>query len=265
MRMLFIFIALLFACIASAQDHTRNFYYDLSSGVKARVAVVPFEPRMLISDLHREMCQRNGMTTREVREALAEGFFYAMRRNSPPLTEPDVFGWSDPWPSALEAIYRQIGYSYEPIPALTGQAAEVHGAYVEGGEVKQKRDTVTRFMEAAVEQPLLKQMAVETGSDYVLMISQLDIVNLGTPMQVNPDGAVFYVRVHYSFYDAVGEKLTSGLVRRPLIADTYDPVQFSRDQFGDAARALYDALTIAVEEDKAAEAAGSERGGVQTR
>ncbi len=265
MRRLFICIALFGAFAASAQDHTRNFYYDLSSGVKARVAVMPFEPRMLISDLHREMCQRNGMTTREVREALAEGFFYSMRRHAPPLTEPDVFGWNDPWPSALEAIYRQIGYKYEPIPELTGQAAEVHGAYVEGGELKQQRDTVTRFMEATVKKPLLKQMAEETGSDYVLMVSQLDIVNLGTPMQVNPDGAEFFVRVHYSFYDAKGDKLTSGLVRRPLIADSYDPVEFSRAQFGDAARALYDALTIAVEEEQTDETATEEQGGAQTR
>lgn len=250
-RTLLFLLLTLAANMVFAQDNTRNFYYDLNSGVKARVAVVPFEPRMLISDLHREMCKRNGMTTREVREALAEGFFYAMRRQAPALTETDVFGWRDPWPKPLETIYQSIGYQYRPLPSLAGQAAEVHGSFVESGEIRQKNDTITRFIHATVDTALVADLASDADVNYILMVSQLDIVNLGTPLQVNPDGAAFYVRLHYALYNADGSERSAGIVRRPLTATTYEPVAFAKSQFSEAARALYDALTLDVRTEEA--------------
>lgn len=248
--LLFTFVTLTVTAVF-AQDNTRNFYYDLNSGVKARVAVVPFEPRMLISDLHREMCKRNQMNSTEVREALAEGFFYAMRRQAPALTETDVFGWSDPWPEPLEMIYQRIGYQYRPLPSLAGQAAEVHGSFVEGGEIRQKNDTITRFIHATVDTALVADLARDADVNYILMVSQLDIVNLGTPLQVNPDGAAFYVRLHYALYNADGSERSAGIIRRPLTATTYEPVAFAKSQFSEAARALYDALTLDVRAEEA--------------
>lgn len=229
------------------QDNTRNFYLNIHQGVQAKVAIVPFEPKMLISDLHRQMCVENNMTTKEVRYALANGFCHAMRISAPSRTQPEVYGWEDEWPSSLETLYRSIGYQHLPLIELDGQAAEIHGANVRQGEIRAERDTLTRYISATFgEDSVLQELAFESALDYTLVISELDIVNLGTPIRVNPDGAAYFVRVHYDLYDASGKRMNGGIVKRPLIATTYDPVLFSKEAFLDVAKGVYDAISFTV-------------------
>lgn len=229
------------------QDNTRNFYLNIHQGVQAKVAIVPFEPKMLISDLHRQMCMENNMTTKEVRYALANGFCHAMRISAPSRTQPEVYGWEDEWPSSLEELYRSIGYRHLPLQELEGQAAEIHGTLVRNGEIKAERDTLTRYISATFEaDSVLQELAFESDLDYTLVISELDIVNLGTPIRVNPDGAAYFVRVHYDLYDEAGEHKSGGIVKRPLLATTYDPVQFSKEAFLDVAKGVYDAISFTV-------------------
>lgn len=235
---------------ASAQDNTRAFYYNIHDGVQAKVTIVPFEPRMLISDLHRDMCIKNGMTTQEVKYALAGGFCHALRISAPDRTESDIFGWEDEWPEALEEYYKKVGYKYQPIPAMTDQAAEIHGSRVIGGEIQQFEDTITRYMSAVIDRGLMQQLAAQTNSDYTLVISEVDIVNLGTPIKINPAGAAFFVRIHYDMYNADGTHRTGGVVKRPLNDYDYDPIIFSREEFIEAAKGLYDALSLSVVEEE---------------
>lgn len=237
----------LLGTVAIGQDNTRSFYLNIHQGVKAKVAIVPFEPKMLISDLHRKMCEENSMSTHEVRAALAAGFCHTMRIHAPSKTSPEVYGWEDPWPESLEKMYHSIGYKHAPLPNLQGQAAEIHGTMMHEGQIRSERDTLTRYMSATFkEDSVLKHLASESRLDYTLVISELDIVNLGTPIRVNPDGADFWVRVHYDLYNHQGERMNGGIVKRHLEATTYDPVVFSREAFTDVAKGIYDAISFTV-------------------
>lgn len=243
---LFVVMLLMAGFRVSAQDNTRAFYFNIHDGIQARVAVVPFEPRMLLSDLHRDMCVKNNMSSQAVKSALAAGFFHALRIATPSRTKSNIFGWEDEWPSALDHYFQEVGYRYAPLPDLSDQAREIHGVAVDQGELRTHEDTVTRYMTAVIPKAIITQLATETTSDYVLVISELDIVNLGTPVRVNPEAAAFYVRIHYDLYDLEGKRMSGGFVRRRIDNHNYDPVVFSREEFIEAARALYDALSLTV-------------------
>ncbi len=243
MRIIFTCTLLLSTLIITAQDMTRSFGGRISSNAEQRIAVVPFEPRMIISDLHRDMCVKNNMNSQQVREALSGGFCYAMRQTAPSLSETDVFGWDDPWPDALESLYKEMGYKNAPVTRREIREEEKNkGAYIEEGQLRYKYDTLTRFMKPVIPQQLLSGLAEETGVDFVLIISELDIVNLGELTRVTPGKADFYVRLHYALYDTSGTFVDGGLVSQQLETASYNPHDIARNEFKAVTEALYTAL-----------------------
>lgn len=236
-------LVLVLACalVARSQDFTTGFSGGFTAPVGAKVAVVPFEPRMILNDLHRDMCQKNGMNTQQVREALAGAFCYAMRESAPELTESDVFGWDDPWPQALERLYKELGYRNTAIHPSESSSEPV-GTYLEMGELRHRLDTMTRFMQPVIDTAVVRELASEMGSDFVLLVSQLDIVNLGELVRIQPGKTAFFVRLHYAFYNAEGKYLKGGLVSEQLETATYNPHDLTRKEFTKVTSLLYEAL-----------------------
>ncbi len=247
--MRFNLLSLLVLCslFVQAQDYTRSFGQRMATGNETRITVVPFEPRMIISDLHRDMCVKNQMNSRQVREAIAGGFCYAMRETAPEMTEAEVFGWDDPWPESLERLYKELGYKNTAIYRSQDPAAEPkEGAYLEEGELRYRYDTLTRYMRPVIPEHQIAALSEETGTDYVLVVSQIDIVNLGELVRVNPGNTDFYVRLHYCLFAPDGALLDGGLVSHALETRTYDPTDLAKNEFKNVARQLYKALARAM-------------------
>lgn len=235
-------LALVIGLTAYSQDQTRVMNEGYQGEQSTRIAIVPFEPRMIISDLHRDMCVKNGMTSQEVREALAEGFFYALRVTAPELAEADVFGWNDPWPAALESLYGELSYVNTPVSRPPAEDITQAGAFVKDGELRYKYDTLTRYMQPVLPPSILAEFAGESSADFVLVITELDLVNLGDLVRVNPGKTSFYVRIHYALYDPEGKLIKGGLVSKKMETSTYDPTEMARNDFRAAAEALYKSI-----------------------
>lgn len=236
-------LGLVLACalIGRAQDFTTGFSSGFTATASAKVAVVPFEPRMILNDLHRDMCEKNGMNTQQVRQALAGAFCYAMRESAPELTDADVFGWDDPWPQTLERLYKEMSYRNTAIHP-SENTSEPTGSYLQEGELRHRLDTMSRFMKPVIDTAVVREMASEIGADFVLLVSQLDIVNLGELVRIQPGKTAFFVRLHYSFYDAKGKHLNGGLVSEQLETTTYNPHELTRKEFVKVTSLLYEAL-----------------------
>ncbi len=217
------------------QDQTRSFSQDFQLNQAARVTVVPFEPRMIISDLHRDMCVKNEMTSQQLREALAAAFCYAMRNAAPELLEAEVIGWDDPWPAELENLYRELGYRNTPVEDYVGSG----GTTVEEGQLRTRYDTLTKYMQPVVKPKVVASLAGETTSDYVLLVSQIDLVNLGESVRVAPDATRFYVRVHFALFDPEGDLVKGGLVSTKLETQSYIPTEIAKNEFKVLAALLY--------------------------
>lgn len=221
-----------------AQDNTRNFGHTFYSSKTASVAVVPFTPRMLISDIHRDMCVKNGMTSKEVQAALAEGFCHAMRISKPDRAESIVYGWEDEWPDALVSLYGEMGYEMKAVRPEAEDSTRMQ-ARITAGELRIRQDTVTRYMSAVIDSTTMSAFAIASKSNFVLVVTELDIVNLGDPIQVNPKGAALFVRLHYTLFDPTGKEISGGMIKSPLGNKTYEPTKFAREEFIDAAERLY--------------------------
>jgi len=217
------------------QDQTRSFSQNFQLRETARVTVVPFEPRMIISDLHRDMCVKNEMTSQQLREALAAAFCYAMRSTAPELLEAEVIGWEDPWPAQLENLYRELGYRNTPLEDYVGAG----GTTVEEGQLRTRYDTLTKYMQPVVKPKVVEGLALETTADYVLLISQIDLVNLGESVRIAPDASRFYVRVHYALFSPGGDLVKGGLVSTKLETQSYIPAEIAKNEFRVLTALLY--------------------------
>lgn len=234
----FLLTSLVFSlCVirAQGQDQTRSFSQNFQLTQAARITIVPFEPRMIISDLHRDMCVKNEMTSQQLREALAAAFCYAMRNTAPELLEAEVIGWDDAWPAELENLYRELGYRNTPIEDYVGAG----GTSVEEGQLRTRYDTLTKYMQPVVKPKVVASLAGETTADYVLLISQIDLVNLGESVRVAPDASRFYVRVHYALFNPQGDLAKGGLISTKLETQSYIPSEIAKNEFKVLTALLY--------------------------
>jgi hypothetical protein len=220
---------------AHAQDQTRSFSQNSQLTQASRITIVPFEPRMIISDLHRDMCVKNEMNSQQLREALAAAFCYAMRNTAPELLEAEVIGWDDAWPAELENLYRELGYRNTPIEDYVGAG----GTSVEEGQLRTRYDTLTKYMQPVVKPKVVASLAGETTADYVLLISQIDLVNLGESVRVAPDASRFYVRVHYALFNPQGDLVKGGLISTKLENQSYIPSKIAKNEFKVLSALLY--------------------------
>lgn len=219
----------------NAQDQTRTMGQGFQLNKGARITVVPFEPRMIVSDLHREMCMKNGMTSKQLHQEIAAAFCYAMRNTSPELLEADVIGWEDAWPTGLEKIYSELGYRNTPVEDYVGGG----GTTVEEGQLRTRYDTLTRYMRPVLKAPLIASLVEETSTDFVLMITQIDLVNLGESARIAPDASQYYVRIHYALFNPEGELVKGGLTSTKLETDSYIPAEIAKNEFKVLAGLLY--------------------------
>ena len=184
-----------------------------------------------------------------------------MRESSPELTEAEVFGWDDPWPETLERLYKEIGYLNTAVHPSENPSQQA-GAYLAEGELRYRLDTLTRFMQPVIDTALVGGLADDLGADFVLMVSELDIVNLGELVRVQPGKTAFFVRLHYALFSADGSYLKGGLVSERLETDTYNPHDLTRNEFSKVTALLYQALSehlpqpIAIEEEEGDSSSG---------
>ena len=116
------------------------------------------------------------------------------------------------------------------------------GAYLDQGELRYRYDTLTRFMRPVIPELTMTALLEETGADFILLVSQLDIVNLGDLVRVNPGKTDFYVRLHYALFGSDGEFVDGGLVSHTLETRTYDPSDIARHEFKFVTQRLYESV-----------------------
>jgi len=231
------FLIVLLPLFVAGQETTRGGSRLFVSQEQETVAIVPFEPRMIISDVHQEMCRQNQLGSKALHEQIAEGFFYALRKQAPRAISADVYGWSDEWPSSLDSIYGSMKYKALTVDttemAVDGSTRVIQGQLVSSG------NSIDKYIAAQVDSTLIRRMAAQSSGSFVLVVSELDIRNLGVPVQIDPSGVKLFLQVHYSLFDKEGDLRKGGIVRLPFEKNSLDIVSFTKKDLFALANELY--------------------------
>lgn len=233
------FFFLIFAIITSgifAQTTTTGELSLEEEVEKDKVVIVPFEPRMYISDINRSLATENNMSSKQIaakfRAALDQNIFLALKTYHNPFSfytidEKEAI-------KELSYIYNSIGYKYEVMPQEEIVEKETLGkkflnkikkkeeeepqpieAKIHNGEIVSQVDNREKYMKTNLSNNnLLATLNKKYQAKHYLFINQLDIKRgADVNYQATENAYKREIKVHYTIFDANAEVVSSGAVK----------------------------------------------------
>lgn len=220
---------------------------------KASVLVIPFESKMYLSDIDREIAQKNELNFQEIkakfRAALDREIFIALKKYYNPLSFYSI----EPEESRKELayIYNSIGYKYEVVPEEVVVKKETTGkkligkfkkkekeeeyieAGIQNGEVVSQVDNREKYMKTKLaNEKLLPNLNKKYKASHYIFINQLDIKRAADMRYVATEEQYKReIKVHYTIFDLDGKEVSSGAIKSRFASGQNDIDKIIKVQF----------------------------------
>lgn len=255
------FSALLFTLFLSgssllAQHSTLRFSDSPINLNNQSLLIVPFESRMFLCEINRELATENQLSVKEITDrftsALDQSILYTFQERC------DVSSFylleDEEAKSDLSFIYSNIKLEYELVEAarekngiskLKSKIKKEDNSYqrgrIENGQVVTKRDDRERYMKAVVKEPqMLDSMHYKFNNKYFLFVNELDIKNIyeGAHQMAQMDFER-EIKLHYTLYQKNGEILSTGVSKTHFPAKLNDINLIIKNYFPILAQQIY--------------------------
>jgi hypothetical protein len=216
-----VFIAVL--CMSSqlfGQDQTKGFQGHWTEREQANVLLVPYEHRMFLSDVNREIGNQTGLDIFEIQRIFREGTNQMIANAG-----SESYRFIDMLNEDIDFVYNSIQWTYTQVPPPPTEKTKARkwldkvtekrepeqkgdGVNIEEGELQTYYDEKERFMDIVVKNDDLIPHLVEAyDCDYMIFVNELDIKVLRDFNRDNGQAWGRMVKIHYSILDREGEKV----------------------------------------------------------
>ncbi|MBL4592212.1 MAG: hypothetical protein JKX68_00175 [Flavobacteriales bacterium] len=252
-KLILCFVAVISMITTNAQNTTTGNTEEEVVTEKSAVLVVPFESKMYLSDIDRDLALKNEMNFQDIkakfRAALDREIFIALKQYYKPLS----FYAIDPKESVKELayIYNSIGYKYEVVPEEVVVKKETAGkkflkkfkkkkkekkyieAGVENGQIVSEVDNREKYMKTKLtNEKLLPNLNKKYRASYYVFINQLDIKRSADMRYVATEEQYKReIKVHYTIFDDTGKEVSSGAIKTRFPAGQNDIDKIIKIQF----------------------------------
>lgn len=218
----FVFSLGLFAfAMGYAQDRTRATQFMQFSSNEEQILVVPFEPRMLISDIHPPMCKQNDLGPEEMINTLQSVIVEQLVAQAGfQIQAEDNFHDSD--------FHGRMRYKYLPVPEMPcansegenpsrkqkkeGEEKKLPALF--GGEVRTSSTPQKKYMKPVIQAEVVQEIAAVQGADHVLILTEIDF-KIDHSKSIDPRrGSYKDINLHFAILAADGSEEMSGMVTR---------------------------------------------------
>lgn len=230
----------------SAQIHTRseNRHWDMRP--HERILIIPFEPRLIISDIHGDMCRKNDMDSQELRERLQEAIMASFPASSSDFDFVLAGMTGEDPPKQLFDLFRLVRYKYTMAPPLPDSEERIQlldrlmpknpeqknrGVAVERGELNRYYDGKSRFMNPEIDATLIKELLEAYGCDRMCFLTEFDIRLEDPTLTYTPNPSAKILNLHFAWYNTEGEKRFAGLLSNRISETNYLLTEFSMLHF----------------------------------
>lgn len=251
-----IIISLLLSFAVKAQHSTLRFSDQPLNLNNQSLLLVPFESKMYISDVNRELSQTNDLSAREIVDrftsAVDQSILYTFQKRC------DVSSFylleDEEADGDLSFIYNNIKLEYELVEEaknkkglnkLKSKLKKEDNSYqrgrIEDGELITKRDDRERYMKAVVkDQQMLDSMHYKFNNKYFLFVNELDIKTVYEGAhQMEQMDYEREIKLHYTLYQKDGEILSTGVSKTTFPAQLNDINAIIKDYFPILAQQIY--------------------------
>ena len=224
---------LFFVFFSYAQEGTRV-SQNTSTNAIGKIMLIPFEPKLYMSDIDRKINQQTKWSFEQIRENFRHKLDAQLKLKLQ-STAPVVSCYSDSvktWKD-LSYIYESTSLSYELIPDQNApKTTPVKKSGIKNGQIEVEINTDKKFMNLKIDDSkLLDYLNKKYKTDYFVFINQLDIKNEADSYDITTDTYQRDVTVHYSIFDKTGKNILAGIATSRFNSKENDPAKIVSHYF----------------------------------
>ena len=199
---------------------------ERESAASHKVLIIPFEPKLYMSEIDRNINAETKLTAREIKHKFRDGIneqlykaFKTAKYNALDLMEDTLKHKKD-----LEMIYQYLNYEYLRVPDQQNYTAPKKGKEekkIEKGQINVETKSEERFMDARVANPkLMPSLQNKYHTNVFVFVNQLDLKAAGSkdPLDLGPENPNRRIVLHYTIFTPDGKEINSGIVE-----EEFDP------------------------------------------
>lgn len=234
-----------------SQETTKGDVEVNNTSEKNSVLIVPFEPRLYISDIDNNLARENGMTYQDIkakfRAGLDQNIFIALKSYYKALSFYTVD--EQEARTELSYIYNSIGYKYEVLEIeeqveskgkkllnkfkKDEQKEEYTEAGVQNGQIVSQVDNREKYMKTVLSNTeLITNLNKKYQAEYYIFINELDIKR-GIEGQYigGKENTDREIKVHYTIFDKNEKEVASGAIKKTFNSSENDINKIIKAEF----------------------------------
>ena len=235
-----LFLYLLFCAFSIAQEGTRN-NTTTTPGISTttgKIMIVPFEPKLYMSDIDQKINQQTKWDFETIRENFRHQLDAQLKLKFQSIS-PVVSFYSDSAKMAkdLEFTYKSTNISYDLVAKPTdAEAVNKKQTGIKNGQVVVEMNNDKKFMNTKITNAeLLSYLNKKYATDYFVFINELDIKNDMSSYDMTQDLYQREITVHYSILDKTGKTITAGIATSRFSSKENTPKKIVSQNFSPVA------------------------------
>ena len=209
-----------------AQEGTINPAESKTSAAGGKVMIIPFEPKLYLSEIDMKINQLNNWKFEQIRENFRHQLDTQLKSKLQSVATVFSFysdsakTWKD-----LMYTYKSTNLSSDLVSKPTdASAVNKHESGIKNGEIRVEASTDKKFMNTKItNQELLTYLNSKYQSEYFVFINELDILAVPNSYDLSTDSYKREVTVHYSIVDKSGKTLNAGLLSSSFSSKENNP------------------------------------------
>jgi hypothetical protein len=223
---LFIFWAL----FSVAQEGTRTTTTPAPATVVSKIMVVPFDPKLYMSEIDQKINQQTKWNFETIREKFRHELDTQLKLKLQSIT-PVVSFYTDSAKMAkdLGYVYKSTGLSYDLVAKPSEANATVKKQTgIKNGQLEVEMSPDKKFMNTKLnDKEVLPYLHKKYQAAYFVFINELDIKNDLTSYDMTQDLYQREMTVHYSILDQTGKTLAAGVATTRFSSKENNPKKIS--------------------------------------
>jgi hypothetical protein len=187
--------------------------------VQHKVLLVPFEPKLYLSEIDHNINAETKLTAREIkfkfRDGINDQLYRAFKNNK--YNVVDLMEDTTRYKKDTEGIYQYLSYEYQKVPDQNNYQPpkkEKEEKKIEKGQLNVESDMEARFMNAKLTNAkVVPMMYGKYKTDLFVFINQLEIKAGGskTPGELGAENNNRKIVLHYTVYTYDAKEINSGI------------------------------------------------------
>lgn len=235
-------LAILLSITVYAQDQTRTTGTS-SSTVSGKIMIVPFEPKLYMSEIDKKINEQTKWNFNQIRENFRHQLDIQLQQKFK-LYSSVVSFYKDSAKMAKDLIYLYgcMTYSYDPVDKPSTNAtkpATTKG--IKNGQVEVEMNDDKKFFNVIVRDPdALPYFTKKYSADYFVFINQLDIKIDANSYNISTNTYQRKVDIHYTILDKNNTLIAAGIASSHFPSKENNPKKIVELSFSPAAKFIAD-------------------------